>query len=151
MVGAHGDFLRFRGELHQALSVKERALTLARKLHDLPGVAAALHDLAGVLAQLGEFDRARAVAQEGLALRRQLGDPTGIAHGLDGLGDIALFEGDYERATQIYAEIVEIYVMHDANSTNHAIGLFSLGDCLRRSGRQREAADTLRQALSLRA
>jgi predicted ATPase/class 3 adenylate cyclase len=149
VVGALGDFLRFRGELHQALSVKERALALARELDHASGIAATLHDLAGVLAQLGEFDRARRLAEEGLALRRELGDPTGIAHGLDGLGDVALFEGDYDSASRIYAEIAEIYATHDANSTQHAIGLFGWGDCLRRCGRQDEARERLRQALSL--
>jgi non-specific serine/threonine protein kinase len=149
VVGALGDFLRFRGDLQGAVQVKERALAIAREIDYESGTAAGLHDLAGLLAQLGEFERARELAEEGLALRRKLDVPTGIAHGLDGLGDVALFEGDYEEASRIYGEIAAIYATHDTGSTQHAIGLFGWGDCLRRCGRQEEAREKLRMAVSL--
>ena len=148
-IGTLGDFARFRGDLERAASLKEAALAMARTIGDEPGLAASLHDLAGTLAQLGEFPRARELATEGLAIRKQLGKPLGVAHALDALWDIAFFEHDYEEAFRLDQETIAILERHGPDTAEMAITRWGRSECLRRCGKSADARHELREALVL--
>ena len=80
---------------------------MARRLDASAWVAAILHDLSSLRAQLGDFDAALAAGEEGLAIRRELGKPWGVAHALDALAELELRRGDSARARDLYQESAE--------------------------------------------
>jgi len=151
VIGLHGEFLRFRGEVERAIPIKERATEIARSLGDDREVASNLHDIADSWAHLGDYARARAAASDALKIRRALGNPGGIAHSLSSLGDIALFEGDFAEARRIYEEVLALILADSPGTTDHAVYLFSLAECRRRQEEYEGAAATLVDAIEMAA
>jgi len=151
VIGLHGEFLRFRGEVERAIPIKERATEMARALGDDREVASNLHDIADSWAHLGDYKRARAAASEALEIRRALGDPGGIAHALSSLGDIALFEGDFAEARRIYEEVLALILADSPGTIDHAVFLYTLAECRRRQGESKGAAATLVDAIEMAA
>jgi tetratricopeptide (TPR) repeat protein len=135
--------------VHRSPSSKKEALEMGRTLGDRAGVAANLHDLAGTLAQLGEFSHARELATEGLAIRKALAKPLGIAHALDALWDVAFFEHDYGEARRLAEEIIAILEQHGPDTAEMAITRWGLSECLQCCGEKAEARHELRIALLL--
>ena len=111
------------------------------------GSLAATHsDLADVLCQLGDMDRAADHAARGLEVRRELGDAGGIAHALDPIALIADRQGDLVEAARVYQEVRD---MLDGlgEPLEAASALASLGDVRRRMGNREGARTALADAL----
>ena len=88
----------------RALALLEDGVARFRKLGDPISTADALNNLAGVLLEVGDADRAAVVGEEALALQRGAQNARGVEFTLHSLGYIALRQGDLERA---YARLEE--------------------------------------------
>jgi predicted ATPase/class 3 adenylate cyclase len=108
-----GEFPRFRGDPERALSLKEHGIAVLQQLEQTRSVisrlAAALSDTSDVLAQLGDFDRARDYAERALAMRRENRDPHGVAHALEALALLAERQQTPSEALALYEESVSLY------------------------------------------
>jgi predicted ATPase len=91
-----------------ALAVGEEAVALARRAGDDFVLAIALNNLGGVMALLGENERAAAYFEESLELRRRIGDLSRIALSLANVAEMALQEGKTAKADTMFAEAAEI-------------------------------------------
>jgi predicted ATPase/class 3 adenylate cyclase len=91
-----------------ALAVGEEAVALARATGDDFVLGIALNNVGGVMAVLGESERATAYFQESLELRRRTGDASRIATSLSNLAEISLKEGNTNQAATMFAEAAEI-------------------------------------------
>ena len=73
--------------------------------HNLaPARAKALHRLATIDLELGDYPHAAARYEESLSLYREVKDERGTAIALNGLGGTARYEGDYSRAQALFEE-----------------------------------------------
>ena len=91
-----------------AVAVGEEAVALARAAGDDFVLAIALNNLGGVMAMLGENERAAAYFEESLELRRRIGDLSRIALSLVNVAEMALQEGETTKAATMFAEAAEI-------------------------------------------
>jgi predicted ATPase len=91
-----------------ALAVGEEAVALARAAGDDFVLGIALNNLGGVMATLGENERAAAYFEESLEVRRRIGDLSRIALSLSNVANMALSEGKTEKAATMFAEAAEI-------------------------------------------
>lgn len=146
-----GEFPRFRGDPHRALSLKERAVAIFEQLdpedRSVRSHLAATHsDLSDVLGQIGDLDRAAEHAEHALAIRRELGLPGGIAHALSGVALVAERRGDLERAASLYEESYAL--LHEIGKPLEAAAdLVYLGNVRRRLGDLDAAREALEEAL----
>src|SRR5207237_3853549 len=72
-------------------------------------LAMALSDLADVLVERRDLDRAEVVAERALRIRTELGKPWGIAHASDVLVRLALERGDHARAAALAEDCIRIW------------------------------------------
>ena len=86
----------------------EEAVALARATSDDFVLAIALNNLGGVMALLGDNERAAAYFDESLEVRRRLGDLSRIALSLANVAAMALQEGKTTKAAAMFAEAAEI-------------------------------------------
>ena len=91
-----------------AVALGEEAVALARGASDDFVLAIALNNLGGVMALLGENERAAAYFEESLEVRRRLGDLSRIALSLANVAAMALQEGKTTKAAAMFAEAAEI-------------------------------------------
>jgi tetratricopeptide (TPR) repeat protein len=91
-----------------ALAVGEEAVALARRAGDDFVLAIALNNLGGVMALLGENERAAAYFEESLEVRRRIGDLSRIALSLTNVARMALQEGQTTKAATMFSEGAEI-------------------------------------------
>ena len=92
----------------EAVAVGEEAVALARAAGDDFVLAIALNNLGGVMAILGENERAAAYFEESLEVRRRIGDLSRIALSLVNVASMALQEGEPTKAATMFAEAAEI-------------------------------------------
>jgi len=104
--------LRQAGKHDEAAQAGEKVVELARTLvgPDQPEYAAALSDLAGEYAAMGDSARAEPVWEAALvAGRRAFGpDDPRVAEAVDRLAALSVLAGRQDRAEALYAEAVEI-------------------------------------------
>jgi predicted ATPase len=104
-----GELARYSGDLGVGVELKERAVA-AYEQSGIPGdLAMALSDLADVLVERREFERAQAVAERALRIRTKLGGPWGIAHASDVLVRLELERGNYARAAALAEDCIRIW------------------------------------------
>ena len=97
-----------RGDLDQAGSWFQQAMTLSWQCGDQPGVAAAAHELGIIARNRGELGRAGSLFQQALAISRQLGDQPSIATTCQQLGLLARKRGDLDQAEAWYRQSLTI-------------------------------------------
>jgi tetratricopeptide (TPR) repeat protein len=86
----------------------EEAVAFARVAGDDFVLGTALNNLGGVMAVLGENERAAAYFEESLEVRRRIGDLSRIAVSLSNVAEMALQEGETTKAATMFAEAAEI-------------------------------------------
>ncbi len=86
----------------EAVQLHERALALWRSIGDRNKTATSLLNLANVMFDNDDLDRASALLTESLEIRRETGDLHGQSHALTLLGRIALARGDRSAARDLY-------------------------------------------------
>lgn len=110
--------------------------------------AKALHRLATIDLELGDYPHAAARYQESLDLYRELKDERGTAIALNGLGGTARYEGDYARAQALFEESLALL---RALGDRAAIPgrLMNLGQVVARRGDYARAAALFEESLGL--
>lgn len=112
--------------------------------------AKALHRIAGLAFELGDFTRVRAWLEESQAINRELG-PAGkseLAHALIMLGVIDAEEGNFVAAISLQQEaLVILREMKDSIGTARALRM--LGWCALRMGAYEQATDYFTEALPI--
>jgi len=104
-----GELARYSGDLDVGVELKERAVE-AYETSGVPGdLAMALSDLADVLVERRDFDRAQVVAERALRIRTELGRPWGIAHASDILVRLELERGNYAHAAALAEDCIRIW------------------------------------------
>jgi len=97
-----------RGDLEQALALRERQLAHARASGNRVGEAQLLHFLGEVLRDLGRFDEAERTLRAADALARELNYRSSfVAANTHSLGDLALDRGDVDAAFGLYRESLD--------------------------------------------
>jgi predicted ATPase len=139
------------GARAEAAGLKESIIAVMRDLGGHARLAAALSDLSYLVAEEGDFPRARALAHEALEVRRDEsspcdGTPAGLAHGLSGCAIVEFMSGDFEAARAIHEETIALYL--EANElADAAASDMMVGQCARRLGDLDEARRRFASAL----
>ena len=111
-------------------------------------LAIALNNLGGVMAMLGENERAAAYFEESLEVRRRIGDLSRIALSLSNVAQMALEEGKTDKAAAMFAEAAEIATA--IGDKRHILfALAGLGRVAYREERWEEAGTHARESLRL--
>jgi tetratricopeptide (TPR) repeat protein len=87
----------------------EQSVAECRKLEDKWSIAAALSNLAGAVAALGDHTRACTLLEEAGGVFREIGDWSGVAWSCNHLGDVARDRGDFVEAARAYREGLAIF------------------------------------------
>lgn len=98
-----------QGDFPAALQVLQKAVSLARILHDQAVTAKGLNHLGIVAYNQGENATARSLCEASLALKRDLNDKRGIAASLNLLGIIAWSQADYPAAHAYHKEGLSLF------------------------------------------
>jgi len=131
-----------------AVAMGEEAVALAREASDDFVLAIALNNLGGVMALLGETERATAYFEESLEVRRRLGDLSRIALSLANVAAMALQEGKTTKAAGLFAEAAEIAIA--IGDKRHILfALAGLGRVAYREQRWEDAGTHTRESLRL--
>jgi predicted ATPase len=135
-------------ERRAAVAVGEEAVALAREANDDFVLAIALNNLGGVMALLGENERAAAYFDESLEVRRRLADLSRIALSLANVAAMALHEGKTAKAAAMFAEAAEIATA--IGDKRHILfALAGLGRVAYREERWEDAGTHTRESLRL--
>jgi tetratricopeptide (TPR) repeat protein len=92
------------GKFEQAIDYHSRASALYEELHEPPGVAWSLNNLALVHTSRGEFDRAAELHERSLEIAREIGEERLIASSLINLANVAYHRHDYVLAEELQEE-----------------------------------------------
>ena len=131
-----------------AVAVGKEAVALARAAGDDFVLAIALNNLGGVMAMLGENERAAAYFEESLEVRRRIGDLSRIALSLSNVAAMALQEGETAKAATMFAEAAEIATA--IGDKRHILfALAGLGRVAYREERWEVAGTNARESLRL--
>ena len=131
-----------------AVAVGEEAVAFARAAGDDFVLAIAFNNLGGVMAMLGETERAAAYFEESLEVRRRIGDLSRIALSLGNVAEMALQEGKTDKAAAMFAEAAEIAIAIGDKRHIH-FALAGLGKVAYREERWEEAGTHARESLRL--
>jgi predicted ATPase/class 3 adenylate cyclase len=138
--GYHGEG---RDWLRESLALDggdDQALTAAR--------AKALHRLATIYLDVGDYTSAAAQFEEALSLYRTLGDQRGMAIALNGLGGVARYQGNYARAQALFEESLALLrAMGDREAIPGR--LMNLGQVVARQGDYARAEELFEESLGL--
>jgi tetratricopeptide (TPR) repeat protein len=146
MLGALGEFPRFRGDFARAIPIKEEALPLARAVGDDRATKAFMCDLASMLGMLGDFERARTLVAEALEIEARSGDPRAL-RALSAAAELAEVEKNLEEARRLNQELVDrLREMGDTGS-RYVCAVGSLAESLRRLGDNDDAVPLFVEAL----
>jgi tetratricopeptide (TPR) repeat protein len=131
-----------------AVAVGEEAVALARAAGDDFVLGIALNNLGGVMAMLGENERAAAYFEESLEVRRRIGDLSRIALSLSNVAEMALQEGETTKAATMFAEAAEIATAI-GDKRHILLALAGLGQVAYREERWEVAGTHTRESLRL--
>lgn len=92
------------GQHDEALRALKGAIPLAEEARDFHTLVRAFVNSAQILADLGEFARARSFAERGLETARREGDPLQITFLAHALADIMFRTGDWEEAGHLWEQ-----------------------------------------------
>jgi DNA-binding winged helix-turn-helix (wHTH) protein/tetratricopeptide (TPR) repeat protein len=142
--------IRYRqGDITQAESMFEQALTTFRQIGNTMGVAAVLSNLGAVKLGQGELTQAQKLLEQSIPEYQALGDDEGLALAFNNLGDVARQAGQLDTADSNYRQAkVSAAKIDDKN----ALAYVSSGsaDVLSDRGLLAAARKSYAQALALR-
>lgn len=124
------------------------SLVLRRQIGDRAGIAITLADLADLLSEQGETERAIQLLEESLMLRRRGNNRIGIAYTLRKLGALLARQDNYASAIERLEESLALGRV-TADSMLIAAALDALGDTAQRQGHVRLAAQHYAESLQL--
>ncbi len=156
-----GDVLVAERDLHGARPVREETVALCRRVnHDQfspQKLAVSLSSYADLLAQQGDFSRARAAHGEALGIIESISrngatpDRSAIAFGLASFGRTLDLQGEHRAAVVMFEKALAVYRELDETSTTQfrteiASTLLAVGEAQHRAGDYVAARETLHAA-----
>lgn len=141
----YGVTLRRLGQRNAASLYLQKALELGQTFGDQGGYATALHNMAGLLNELGQPQQAVARYQASLAINP---DAAERSASLNNLGLIAMQQGGYAEAEQLIRAAIDL---NRQGGHFHHLGkhLMNLGNLLRRQDRLDEASVLITEGQAL--
>src|SRR5207244_1926838 len=138
----------FMGRDGDALPVYEAASRLAETGGDLDCLSEALHAVALIYEERGEFEQCKRYAERALTAAQRLGDPVLIAALMVRLGASAFFSGHWDQARRCYEQAQAIHHQIDLAPTlcAHAGVLLDLGRLRLAEGDWEEASHYLEES-----
>lgn len=134
-----------QGNWQETIAHVDRAYQLYEAENDLNGMAAALSNLAILMAEQGDRDRARLYFRHSLELREKIGDLEGVALTHNNLGWLERLSGHFERARSHFERGRSL--SESLRFPFHlATALLALGELHLAQGQQAEAQAFLDQA-----
>ncbi|NSW53808.1 MAG: tetratricopeptide repeat protein [Anaerolineae bacterium] len=133
------------GELDQAASWLEKALSLYREMKDLRGEAKALINLSNVMADRGYLSQATGYLQSAKSILIRIGNRTSLGSVMHNLGSILLALGQMDKAQMSYQEAMDIFIESNNRQAQAEI-LTNLGLLQGLLGEYPQAFTLLRQA-----
>lgn len=97
------------GQVSQAMTSLQQALTLFEQLNDTKQQAKTIRNLGTVYYLLANYQQAIAHYQRSLALARQIGNGEAEASALNNLGAVSAGLGNYQKANDYYQQALPIY------------------------------------------
>lgn len=122
----------------------EKELQAARQLKKSSAEATALNNLAVVLQESGDLDKAIALYKSALALQR---DPTEIASAYNNIASIYAQQQNYDKAISFLRQALDIFEKQD-DRNKWAMVATNLGDTYRKTQQYDEAEAILKQGLA---
>jgi serine/threonine-protein kinase len=147
-----GGVYRNLGQLKEARPLMEQALKIRSEGRDaeLGEVAGSLNDLAYLLVDMGDHEKADSLFRE--ALRRgELGDDRfSMFTALEGLGNLMQDRGEFDEAETLYREAVRLsHELLDYDHQEVAVSMMSLATVLTRKAEYGAAEPLMREALEI--
>jgi DNA-binding NtrC family response regulator/tetratricopeptide (TPR) repeat protein len=142
-----GLFFR-RGDYKSSLAPLMEAIDLVRKLNDRKKLAYMMGNLGRVFTFSGDFKEAKRYLEFNIDLSTKLSDWKEVTRAQIALGYVYIQQAEFGKAEQSLDDTYRQSVAVD-NPRNQAFCLCYLGELFYRTGRFREAAETLERALAL--
>jgi predicted ATPase len=146
------NIVRYQGRdaaaMAEAIALYEEGSNIYRRIGNISALANGLNNLALVLAETGDPERAIELTDESIALAAQLDNPSLRAFALTARCAIALDEGEDERAWLLAAEGLELF-RRAGDRDQIATTLINLGALEFRRGRYDRAEELAREAQTL--
>ena len=134
------------GDLVRARAYATENLDLAERDGDPRAIGQALHDLAEVVTEEGDFLRAKELYETAIDRAREVGYPAPGSMG--NLALVVFAEGDYERARELTLEAIAVF-RERKNQLGYAIGLRNLACAALYCGDLDEARTALRESIAI--
>ena len=112
--GNLADVYRVWGRLNDAYTSHQELLEYFKATEDLRNQAAALHHLAMIEEDRGNYDNAKKLYDQSLRILRELGDKSGIAISVGALGILSEHQEEFEDAFRYFLNAA--YLFHDMGS-----------------------------------
>ena len=136
------------GQNDQARPVCEEARQIFAKENDRAGLARALHNMAEIPLNQGDFTSAANLYTQALAIMQEIGDKRDMGSELMNLGLVHARQGDFSLAQQMYGEALASYrEAGDKNGMAGAMG--NTGNLLQAEGKFSEALAAFQNTLTL--
>jgi tetratricopeptide (TPR) repeat protein len=143
-----GNSFGMLGKLEEGEGHYRQALTLAQRVRDRKGEAAALGNLGLIYHQRGDLERAEEHHKRALAIDQEIGDKFGEAIDLGNLGNVYVDRGQLNKARHWHRQ-----ALHLGTKTGNALGqaraLNNLGLVYAQKGQLDKAQHHHRQALKI--
>jgi DNA-binding SARP family transcriptional activator/tetratricopeptide (TPR) repeat protein len=136
------------GRIEESQRCHERAVAAFRRAGDGFGEAKVLGNAASLMAERGDYTRAKVLCEQSLALSTELGYERNRALNLDTLGEIHFAAGDHVSAIACWRRAMEVNA-RGGNGWAQVINVTNLGRAYAAVGRHERAIRYYRKALSI--
>ncbi len=144
-----GQFARVQGDLAEAQSCHEQALTIQERLEDEAGMCRSLDGLAVLAGTQGDYGRARDLLEQVLAIDRRIGEMRPVISTLNNLAIVMRRLGDLAAAEQLYQEGMQLS-RETNNLSSLSYALHGLGGVNVERGEPAASIDYFRESIRLR-
>jgi CHAT domain-containing protein len=145
---SEADKIRNAGKAAEAISVYERAQSLAQSIGDQAGFALALDRAGNAHFRQDNYEKALELHARSLAIREQLGDKAAVAETLNHTGLVYEWQKKQESALELYRKALALSEgVGDKRGTGAA--LQNIGNIFRAQGKYELAEENYRRGLSL--
>jgi eukaryotic-like serine/threonine-protein kinase len=141
-------FSKDLGQPQQAIQACRNAKVIYDRVGDRNNAAWALHDIANILSNQGNWAEAGRLYEEALSVFRQIGNKNYLAGTLGDFAEVKRIEGDVIGARKMHEESLQIY--REIGNTNDAtIETINVANILEDQGDLVRAAKMYRESLAL--